>query len=454
MQHISAHEKITLVGAGLAGSLLAIFLAQRGFQVDVYERRADPRQVSGSAGRSINLAMSTRGLYALEQVGLATGMRQHAIPMRGRMIHTLAGEVHFQPYGKDDSEVLYAISRAELNSVLLNTAARYDNVHIRFQHRCLGINGATGALDIEQDATGQTDSLPPGRVIATDGAASAVRASMASLPRFTCSQDYLEHGYKELIIPPHADNTWQIEKNALHIWPRGTYMLIALPNLDGSFTCTLFLPFVGPASFASLSSDVAVLTFFHQQFPDAVPLMPSLVETFFANPTGSLVTIKCMPWHIADRVLLLGDAAHAIVPFYGQGMNCAFEDCTTLDACITRHWPDWERIFQDFTQQRKEHTDAIADMAIAHYVEMRDRVADAKFLLQKQLELELERKYPELFIPQYAMVTFHRTPYAIAQQKGYRQEAILQELCTSIDSLDEVDWDKADVLIKQQLAIG
>jgi len=451
MQSSLSDEKVTLVGAGLAGSLLAIFLAKRGLHVEVYERRPDLRQVTDSAGRSINLAMSTRGLHALEQVGLAEEIKHCAIPMRGRMIHTLDGALHFQPYGKDDSEVLYAIARTELNQKLLQAAEHEHGVHLVFQQRCLGVNCSTGELHLRDEATGAERLLPCSRVIGTDGSASAVRVSMLSTPRFNFVQAYLEHGYKELTIPPGSDGTWQLEKNALHIWPRGTYMLIALPNVDGSFTCTLFLPFEGANSFASLSSADTVLAFFQQQFPDAVPLIPHLAETFSAHPTGSLVTITCAPWYIADKVLLLGDAVHAIVPFYGQGMNCAFEDCTYLDACIEPYWPDWERIFQTFMQQRKEHTDAIAEMAIAHYIEMRDRVADAKFLLQKQLELELERRYPERFIPQYAMVTFHRIPYAIARHKGVIQEAMLQELCASIESLDEVDWEKADDLITQRL---
>jgi kynurenine 3-monooxygenase len=269
--------------------------------------------------------------------------------------------------------------------------------------------------------------------------------------RFNFSQDYLAHGYKELTIPPGPEGTLRLDKHALHIWPRGTYMFIALPNLDGSFTCTLFLPFEGENSFDSLSSAEKVTAFFQQQFPDAVPLLPELVEQFFAHPTGALVTIKCFPWYVTDSVLLLGDAAHAMVPFYGQGMNCAFEDCTALDACIAQYAPDWQRVFPAFAQQRKEHTDAIADMAVSHFIEMRDRVADAKFLLQKQLELELERRYPGVFVPMYSMVTFHRTPYAVARRQGAIQERILQELCGPIERLDAVDWQQAEHLIMQYL---
>jgi kynurenine 3-monooxygenase len=447
----NATEKITLVGAGLAGSLLAIFLARRGLQVDVYERRPDLRQVDSSAGRSINLAMSTRGIYALQQVGLYEAVERLIIPMRGRVIHPIAGPLHFQPYGQDAAEVLHAISRADLNKALLQAAEACPGVRIFFHEQCRGVQVNTGVLTLYNTTTGTARSVPIERVIGTDGSASAIRTSLLSVGRFNFSQEYLAHGYKELLIPPGPDGGFQIEKHALHIWPRGTYMLIALPNLDGSFTCTLFLPFEGENSFASLASPDTVCTFFQQQFPDTVPLLPDLVEQFFGNPTGALVTIKCFPWHVGNRVLLLGDAAHAMVPFYGQGMNCAFEDCTVLDACMAQYHPDWERIFREFEQRRKEHTDAITDMAISHFIEMRDRVADTKFLLQKRLELELERKYPEIFIPQYAMVTFRRIPYAVAMRKGQVQEQILHELCAPIERLEDVDWDQADRLIRQRL---
>jgi kynurenine 3-monooxygenase len=444
-------EKITLVGAGLSGALLAIFLARRGLQVDVYERRPDLRQVDRSAGRSINLAMSTRGIHALQQVGLYEAVEPLTIPMRGRVIHPIAGPLHFQPYGQDASEVLHAISRADLNKALLQAAEASPGVRLFFYEQCRGVQVHTGVLTLYNTTTGTTRAVPSERVIGTDGSASAIRTSLLSVGRFNFSQEYLAHGYKELLIPPGPDGSFRIEKYALHIWPRGTYMLIALPNLDGSFTCTLFLPFEGENSFASLASPDTVHAFFLQQFPDAVPLLPDLVEQFFGHPTGALVTIKCFPWHVDDKVLLLGDAAHAMVPFYGQGMNCAFEDCTILDACLAQYYPDWERIFREFGQRRKEHTDAITDMAIGHFIEMRDRVADAKFLLQKRLELELERKYPETFIPQYAMVTFRRTPYAMAMRKGQVQEQILHELCDPIERLEDVDWDQADQLIRQRL---
>ena len=444
-------ESITIVGAGLAGSLLAMFLARHGLRVEVYERRPDPRQVADHAGRSINLALSTRGLYALEQIGLAETATHSSMPMRGRMIHTLDGTVRFQPYGKDDSEVLYAISRAGLQNTLLDATEAYPNIRITFQERSLGLTCSTGELHLRHEVTGRDRTLPPSRIIGADGSASAIRNAMLSTPRFNFSQDTLEHGYKELTIPSGPQGAFQLDPHALHIWPRGTYMLIALPNTDGSFTCTLFLPFSGAWSFASLSSKTAIVDFFQRQFPDVVPLIADLVDSFLAHPTGSLVTIKCYPWHLADLVLLLGDAAHAIVPFFGQGMNCAFEDCTYLDTCLTQYGPDWGRVFAAMTDGRKIHTDAIADMAVMHYLEMRDRVADPKFLLQKQIEQELERRYPEVYIPQYSLVTFHRIPYAVARDKAQAQERILQDLSAAIDSFDAVDWDKAERLITQDL---
>jgi kynurenine 3-monooxygenase len=451
MQGKPTSDAITIVGAGLAGSLLAIFLAKRGIRVDMIERRPDPRHMTTSAGRSINLALSTRGLHALNQVGLADVIRQQSVIMRGRMIHTLDGDVTFQPYGKDETEVLYAVSRHDLQCQLLRAAENYADVSIAFQQRCIGANSATGELCLRHEVTAQECRRPPGCVIGTDGSASAIRHAMLTTPRFNFSQTYLEHGYKELTIPAGPHGTYQLEPHALHIWPRRAYMLIALPNLDGSFTCTLFLPFDGEPSFAHLTSDAAIRHFFHTQFPDVVPLIPDLAESFISNPTGSLVTIKCEPWYIADRLLLLGDAAHAIVPFFGQGMNCAFEDCTVFDACIETYGTDWARVFAAFSAARKPNTDAIADMAVAHYIEMRDRVADPHFLLQKQIEQELAKCYPQQYITQYALVTFHRIPYAEARDRAQVQDHILQELSASIVCLDAVDWAKAERLITQEL---
>jgi len=288
-------------------------------------------------------------------------------------------------------------------------------------------------------------------VIGCDGSASAIRAEMARLVRFTFSQQYLDYGYKELTIPAGANGRHLLETHALHIWPRGNYMLIALPNIDGTFACILFLPFEGVNSFASLLSQESIASFFGSNFPDVFPLMPCLLNNYFANPTGSMVTIKCSPWHGEGKALLLGDAAHAIVPFFGQGINCGFEDCTVLVDLLDCHGADWPRVFSEFEKERKINTDAIADMAIENFVEMRDRVADAKFLFRKKVELALEAKYPNFFVPKYAMVTFHRIPYSLALRRGAIQDRILAELCDPINKIEDLDWSRADALIHRDL---
>ncbi len=447
----SPDETITLIGAGLAGALLAIFLSRRGYWVELYERRPDPRLQGGTAGRSINLALSTRGLYALEQVGLADAARRHGIQMPGRRIHTLDGAVRFQPYGVDPSEVLYAISRAELQLLLLNALAAYPNVQLEFDQKCIDVNAAERTLTLCHEITGETTTLTRQHIIGTDGSSSATRNAMLNTLRFDYAQTYLEHSYKELTIPPSPEGSFQLDPHALHIWPRGAYMLIALPNLDGSFTCTLFMPLTGEVSFEALSNKTAIADFFQRQYPDVVPLIPRLIDDFTANPTGSLVTIKCAPWYHRDHLLLVGDAAHAIVPFFGQGMNCAFEDCTELDACIEAHAPDWERVFASFADRRKPNTDAIADMAIEHYLEMRDRVADPHFLLQKQIEQELAKRFPQQYTPSYSLVTFQRMPYAEARQQAQIHERILQRLSANIDRLEQVDWGQAESFIQREL---
>ena len=444
-------ETITLIGAGLNGCLLAILLAQRGFRVEIYERRPDMRRVQMSAGRSINLALSTRGIHALTEAGLWTVMRALIIPMKGRMMHALSGELTFQPYGKDEAEVINSISRADLNIALLN-AAEAQGVTIRFQHRCAGFNMKSGAISIRNEDTGKTTKMRPAVAIGCDGSASAIRTEMLRLGRFNFSQQYLDYGYKELTIPAGPGGRHQLETNALHIWPRGNYMLIALPNIDGTFACILFLPFEGADSFASLTSHSEVLEFFKTRFTDAALLMPQLADNYFTNPTGAMVTIKCSPWHVKGRVLLLGDAAHAIVPFFGQGMNCGFEDCTCLMNLLDRHSANWPLVFKEFEEARKVNTDAIADMAIENFVEMRDRVGDPRFLFRKKVELALEARYPQRFVPKYSMVTFHTIPYAVALARGLVQERMLNELCDRIDRVDDIDWNRADQMIRRELA--
>jgi len=448
-------NKITIIGAGLAGSLLSVYLAKKGFGVNVYERRADMRKENSGGGKSINLALSTRGIHALKEVGMFDEINKIAIPMYGRMIHNLNGETNFQRYGKDDSEYINAVSRAELNKSLMDLAEKNSNVKFHFNERCNGVDFQNAEVTFHNEITDQITKVKANAVIASDGATSAVRMEMLKIPRFDFSQSYENYGYKELIIPAGKNGSYQMEKNSLHIWPRGLFMLIALPNLDGSFTCTLFMAydknFGGEKSFEYIDSNDKLNDFFKTNFPDAFAMMPELTENYFQNPTGSLITIKCFPWVAEDKVALLGDAAHAIVPFFGQGMNAAFEDCTYLNECIEKYGEDWEKVFREYQQLRKENADAIADLAQENFIEMRDLVADERFLFKKKIESELFKKYPDRFIPKYSMVTFYRIPYSVALSRGKVQEEILNELSKSKTTLEEIDHEKARSLIMEKL---
>lgn len=439
-------EPLTIVGSGLAGTLAAVYLAQAGHQVTLLERRGDLRIGQQVAGRSINLALSARGLHALDEVGLKAKVLEQALPMRGRMMHDPSGQLTFQAYGKAH-EHINSISRAYLNEVLME-AAEAQGVTIRFNERCLGMDFDKRQLQM-QNADGQTYLIQNPTVIGADGVGSALRRSLIQRLRVNYSQDYLEHGYKELTIPATAEGQFQLDPEALHIWPRGHFMLIALPNPDRSFTCTLFLPFEGPQSFQSLDNNpTAIEAFFSHYFADAQALMPDLVETYLDNPTGVLSTIRCAPWHVDGQMLLIGDASHAIVPFFGQGMNAAFEDCTLLAEAFQSQGPDITAIFSYFSKQRLADTNAIADLALDNFIEMRDRVADRDFLLRKQLGLELEARYPEIFIPKYSLVSFHRIPYSQAAALGQAQQAILKRLTAGIDDLSQVNWQAAEAEIQ------
>jgi kynurenine 3-monooxygenase len=416
--------KFVLIGSGLAGGVLAAFLGRRGHEVELYERRADPREGNLVGGRSINLALSTRGIHALGELGIADEVLRHAIPMPGRMIHDKSGALHFSPYDRDPRNHINSIGRAALNATVIEAALRYPNVRVFFNHRCTGVDldSATAHLvDSSQPITVRGDSI-----IGVDGAFSAVRESMQrQLPNFEYDESYLAHGYKELTIPPAADGSWRMEKNALHIWPRKSFMMIALPNPDGSFTCTLFWEFKGARSFETATNDDEVGRFFAEEFPDAVPLMPTLLEDFRENPTGSLVTIRCAPWVYREKVALVGDAAHAVVPFYGQGMNAAFEDCVVLDECLAALPADRERAFAAYFQRRKENADALADLAVANFIEMRDKTASRTFRAKKKLDHWLEAVLPGVYLPLYTMVTFTRLPYATAARRARIQDALV-----------------------------
>lgn len=421
---------VHIVGGGLVGPLMAVYLARKGFDIALHERRADMRRADVPAGRSINLAVTARGLRALEEVGLKADVMKIAIPMKGRMVHDIEGKTTFFAYGQKEDEVIYAASRGLLNKVLLEAADSYKNVNITFDKTLTVPN---------------IEKLKAEAVIAADGAWSVVRKAMLeTVQNFNYEQSFQEYGYKELHIPPGAGGDFQMEKHALHIWPRKSHMMIALPNTDGSFTMTLFYPYTG---FDALKTPADVLAFFKRDFPDAVPLMPTLAEDFFANPTGALVTVKCSPWNNGNTVLM-GDAAHAIVPFFAQGMNSGFEDCTVMNSLITAKNPDWPSVFAEFSRLRKPNADAIADMAVENFIEMRDGVTSPKFALKKQVGFELEKRWPQKFIPRYSMVIFHpEIPYAEARRRGDIQDKILEELCANINTVGELDWKKAEKLL-------
>lgn len=450
-------NKITIAGAGLAGSLLSVYLAKKGFEVNVYERRPDMRKENAGAGKSINLALSTRGIHALKEVGLYDEIKKISIPMYGRMIHAQDGQLMFQRYGKDDTEYINAVSRAELNNSLMNLAEKNENVKIFFNERCTGADFKNAEIFLHNEKTGVESSVRSEVVIATDGATSAVRMEMQKMPRFNFSQEYENYGYKELTIPAGPGNTFLMEKNSLHIWPRGSFMLIALPNLEGSYTCTLFIAYdmklAGENSLEYLDTKDKAQKFFEKMFPDALALMPDMADQYMNNPTGTLMTVRCHPWTAENKVSLLGDACHAIVPFFGQGMNAAFEDCTCLSDCIDKFGHDWEKIFPEYELLRKENSDAIADLAIENFVEMRDLVADKRFQLKKKIESLLFKLFPDKFIPKYSMVTFYRIPYSTALKRGKIQEEILHELSEGILSESETDLEKASKLVNDQLEV-
>ncbi|OUU00713.1 MAG: kynurenine 3-monooxygenase [Bacteroidetes bacterium MED-G17] len=416
-------EKIAVVGAGLAGSLISVFLARRGFKVDVFERRSDMRNIQQSAGRSINLALSTRGIKALKKAGVAEKILKHALPMHGRMMHEVNGELKYQPYGKD-GQYINSISRRLLNVELMNLAEDFENVSMYFEHKCLNVDFENTQLTFQTNMGKKTESYSS--IIGSDGAFSALRMAMQTSGRFNFSQDYLPHGYKELNIPPKSGQA-QMDINSLHIWPRGEFMLIALPNPDNTFTCTLFLPFEGVDGFDNLKGDDEVIRFFQKYFSDAQDLMPNLLDEFKSNPTSNLVTVRCYPW-VKEKVALMGDASHAIVPFYGQGMNSSFEDCVILDDMMEKYLPNWDKVFDAYQEERKPNADAIADLALQNFIEMRDLVGDKDFLYQKKIEHRLCSLYPEQFKSQYELVTFSNQPYHEALNKGQHNTELVQKI--------------------------
>ena len=419
-------KKVTIAGAGLVGSLEAIYLAKRGFQVEVYERRPDMRKVELSAGRSINLALSARGWNALKAVGVDQDVEKMAIPMYKRVMHAVDGSLTDQQYGQD-GEAIYSVSRGGLNQLLMNLAGEQENVNMHFNYKCVDVDLKSASATFEHN-DGNQKNVDADMIIGADGAYSVIRSKMIKQDRFQYSQHYIEHGYKELTMPANSDGTHKLEVNALHIWPRGSYMLIALPNMDGSFTCTLFFPYEGEYSFNSLQTEQQVYDFFKEVFPDTLDLIPNLVEEYFQNPTSSLAIMRCNPWTVDDKVLLIGDAAHATVPFYGQGMNAGFEGCFVLDQLMQKHGEDWQACFDEYSKIRKPDGDGVQDLSMHNFIVMRDKTADPKFLLQKKIELHFSKKYPDKWLPLYSMVSFSTIRYSEAWEIGQKQEKLMQKV--------------------------
>ncbi len=431
--------KITIIGSGLAGPLLAILLAEKGYTVDLFEKRSDPRQESLSAGRSINLALSHRGIKALKSANVFEEITPHLIPMKGRMIHGENGELDYQPYSIIPDEYINSVSRGELNKILMTAAENTNKVNIHFSQTLIEVSN-----DVLKFSFGET--IPnEGIIFGADGAGSELRKYIDSTTDTPSRTEPLGHSYKELTIAPGDNDEFQIDSNSLHIWPRGEFMLIALPNMDKSFTCTLFMPNDGDVSFASLHQESDVNDFFNTHFLDTIPLLENFPQSFFKNPTGRLATVYAHNWH-TDNLCLIGDAAHAVVPFFGQGMNASFEDCNVLIDCIQKGNDNWYEIFSSFNKMRKPDADAIANMAIENYIEMRDSVAQPDYIQRKKIANALFNKFPGKFIPRYNMVSFTSIPYREVYARGEIQQGIISEL-----DANNIDYDKAQRLMAEKL---
>ncbi len=443
-------KDIAIVGAGLVGSLQAILMAKKGYNVQVYERRSDIRKAEVLAGKSINLALSNRGWKALERAGIADDIRKIAIPMYQRCMHAPDGTLTYQPYGREN-EAIYSVSRGGLNQRLVNLADQYSNISYFFDQKCKDVDLKGKKILFQDSATGVRSERSFDKLFATDGAFSAVRLRLQKTPMFNYTQNYLSHAYKELVIPPNADGSHRLDKNCLHIWPREEFMMIALANLDGSFTCTLFFAAEGPLSFETVDTPDKLQAFFSEYFPDAIPLMPTLEEDYFSNPTSYLVTVHCSPWNFREDILLLGDAAHAIVPFYGQGMNAGFEDCTIFDDMYEAHQGNWDGLFEAFSKKRVPDADAIADLALDNYIEMRDKTADPEFLVRKKIEAKFSKLYPNNWMPLYSQVTFSHIPYHEALQNGKEQRKIMDRVMATPGIMENWNEDWVIEKIKELL---
>jgi len=445
-------RSLTLIGAGLAGSLLAILLSRQGWKITIYERRGDPRIADYESGRSINLALAERGRNALRQAGVEDEVMAKAVMMRGRMVHPREGAPDLQRYGRDDSEVIWSVHRKDLNITLLQLAEQ-AGANIHFHRRLHTVDFDAGYARFIDDRDDQPHDIHFNTpLIGADGAGSALRAAMNRKRPLGERTEFLDHSYKELEIPPAADGSFQIEANALHIWPRGNYMCIALPNDEGTFTVTLFLPNEGDPSFATVRNGAEAEALFQRDFADALPLIPDLRADWDQHPPGLLGTLYLDRWHQCGKAVLIGDAAHAMVPFHGQGMNCAFEDCVVLARCLADN-ATTEQAFAAFEAERKPNAAAIQQMALDNYLEMRDRVADPTYLLQRELEHELQARWPTRFVPHYTMVTFLHTPYAVALERTRLQQTLLANATAGLDSLDSIDWAALEQLVHAQLPV-
>lgn len=446
------NKPIIIVGAGLVGSLLAILLGKKGFTVKVFERRPDMRKTKQYAGKSINLALSDRGIRGLKLAGVYNDVMKIAVPVYGRMIHPPDGSTYFQPYSAD-GKCNYSVSRSEINFLLMNIAEQLPNVSFHFNEKCVDVDFNTTTVTFENTETHLSRTEDAEIIFGADGAFSAVRLNMMlKNDRYQYQQFFIETGYKELIIPPDANGNFQLQNHeALHIWPRKEFMLMALPNPTGDFTCTLFMPFEGQNSFEQLKTETDVKSFFETHFPDAVPLMPTYLKDFFKNPTSSLVTVRCYPW-VIHKTALIGDAAHAITPFYGQGMNAGFEDCVILMELLDQYSDNWQNILHEYQVLRKKDSDAIAQLALDNHIEMRDKTANPQFILQKKIEQWFYKLHPDKWIPLYDMVTYRPDiRYSEALQKGYYQDAIMQKVLQLPDI--EKNWNSSETeqFILQQL---
>ena len=444
-------KHITIVGGGLVGSLLAVFMAKRGHTVHVFERRPDPRKTDVYAGRSINLVVSHRGWTALRAAGVEEAVQRIVVPVYARMTHDRDGKLTRLPYSIDE-RAIHSVSRGELNKVLLTEAEKLPNVTLHFDHRCTGVDLDTATCSFHDEVEGDNIAVRADVVLGADGAPSAVRQEMMK-GRFNFSQSFIEHDYKEIAFPPNADGTPRMDPNCLHIWPRRQFMMMGLANTDGGFTGTLFMPHEGEYSFGTIKDEQDLMRFFEAHFKDAIPMLPDLAEQYFRNPQSNLAIIRCAPWTHKDKVALVGDSAHAIVPFYGEGMNSGYEDCKVLNDLLNEHGDDdWGTVLDAYGKARKPNGDAIADLGLRNFVEMRDLVADPRFILRKKIEGRLQQRHPDKWLPLYSQVKFSDIPYVDAWNEGLRHDRIMEEVL-AMPGIEE-RWDSEEVERKALELLG